>query len=193
MKTKQAIIIPSLLIMVCTVAFSQKDSSGIYFKASDYIHHKLSLAINCKTQKHKINDEMIFHPKEISVKHNGTAYKYPKDSVYAIKYCDGSIVRIYDNSEYPLINPDEAIMIYKMISGSAGKGGSSTTNYYFSKDANSKLSDLTILNIKKAFPDNHKFHDALDAEFKSNDELAQYDSFHKVYKINRLYSNSISH
>lgn len=174
------------------MGFSQNDSSGIYFKVNDYVNHKLSLAINCKTQKHKIKDEMVFHPREISIKHNNTTYKYPKDSIYAIRYCDGSIVRIYDNSEYPLLNPYETILIYKVTSGSPGKGGSPTTNYYFSKDAKDQLEDLTISNIKKAFPDNHKFHDAIDIEFKSDADLARYDSFHKIYKVNRLLSNSLS-
>lgn len=48
----------------------------------------------------------------ISMKHNDSTYTYPKDSVYGNKYCDGSIIRVYNNLEYPLINPNETIMIY---------------------------------------------------------------------------------
>ncbi len=51
-----------------------------------------------------------------------------------------------------------------------------TKNYYFSSSASSEVKELTLTNLKKAFPDNHKFHDALDAEFKSDSELALYDT-----------------
>ncbi|MDO9001066.1 MAG: hypothetical protein Q7W45_14965 [Bacteroidota bacterium] len=183
---RKLIIAVTFLILKSTLGFSQKDSSGIYFTANDYVKHKLSFAINCETQKHKIKSDMIFHPKEISIKHADSTYTYPKDSIYGIKYCDGSIVRVYNNSEYPLINPDEKIMIYKIISGPATKGSPSITRYYFSKDANGKIQELTIYNIKAAFPDNHKFHDLVDMEFHSNDELAAYDTFHKIMKINRV-------
>lgn len=190
MKTK-LIIAVTVLILKSTLGFSQNDSSGIYFTANDYIKHKLSFAINCKTEKHKIKSDMIFRSKEISIKHADSTYTYPKDSVYGTKYCDGSIARIYNNSEYPLINPDEKIMIYKMVSGPSGKGQSAKTVYYFSKDANSKILELTLNNIKAAFPDNHKFHDLVDMEFHSNDELTSYDNFHKIMKINRALQNSL--
>ena len=130
------------MTLLAASGFSQKDSSGIYFTANDYAKHKLSFAINCNMQKHKIKSDMILHPKEISIKHVDSTYTYPKDSIYGIKYCDGSTVRVYNNSEYPLINPDETILIYKVISGSGSKGSPSITRYYFSKDAKGKIQEL---------------------------------------------------
>lgn len=188
---KIKLITVSLAMLIATSGFSQKDSSGIYFTANDYLKHKLSFAINCKTEKHKIKSDMIFRSKEISIKHADSTYTYPKDSVYGIKYCDGSIVRIFNTSEYPLINPDEKVMIYKIVSGTGGKGSPIITRYYFSKDAKAKIQELTIYNVKAAFPDNHKFHDLIDMEFHSDDELAQYDNFHKIMKINRVLQNSL--
>lgn len=191
METK-LIIATSLLILKSTLIYSQKDSSGIYFTANDYVKHTLSFAINCETQKHKIKSNMVFHPKEISIKHGDSTYTYPKDSVYGIKYCDGSIDRVYNNSEYPLINPGEKIMIYKVVSGPlGGKGSASVTTYYFSKDVGSKIQELTIYNIKMAFPDNHKFHDLIDMEFHSDEELIAYDNIHKIMKINRVLQISL--
>ena len=191
MKATIVVIATGVLILASIPVFSQKDSSGIYFTPNDYVKHKLSFAINCTMQKHKIKSEMIFHPNEISIKHNDTVHTYPKDSVYAIKYCDGSIVRIYNNMDYPLINPDETIMIYKVSSGTGTKGSPRVIKYYFSKDANGKIQELTIYNLKAAFPDNHKFHDLIDMEFHTDIELASYDDFHKIMKINRLLKNSL--
>jgi hypothetical protein len=182
MKTELTTIATSLLIFASISAFSQKDSSGIYFTSDDYSKQKLAYAINCKNEKHSMNTDLIFDSKDIIVKHKGVKYKHPKDSVYAVKYCDGSIKRLFNESEYPLINPGEKIMIYKLVSGPI---------YYFSKDAKSKIQKLTIQNIKEAFPNNHKFHDLVDLQFRSDDELASYDEMHKVMKINRVLSNSL--
>jgi len=187
MRTKKSILILLLSAISSTFSFAQTDSSGVYFKAEDFVKHKLSFASDCKTQKQKIIFEVMFHPKEIIVKHQGKTYKYSKDSVYAVRNCDGSILRIYDDSEFLLLNPTELIKIYKITSSGGGKGGSMITNYFFSKDAKSSMRDLTIFNLKKAFHDNVKFLEALDDEFKSDDELSQYDSYNKIYKLNHVY------
>lgn len=190
MKTK-IILGVTILILISTLGFSQKDSSGIYFTADDFLKHELSFAINCKKEKHKIKSDMILHSKEISIKHADSTYTFPKDSVYGIKYCDGSLSRIYNNSEYQLINPDEKIMIYKFSSGPVSKGNQPITRYYFSIDATSEILELTIYNIKTAFPDNHKFHDLIDMEFHDNDELTVYDNIHKMMKINHVLQISL--
>ena len=38
---------------------AQKDSSGIYKTTEDFQQRKLSYAINCKTEKHKINPNVL--------------------------------------------------------------------------------------------------------------------------------------
>lgn len=190
MKTK-LIIALSLLILKSTLSFSQKDSSGIYCSSDDFIKQKLSFAINCNTEKHKIKSQMIFHPRKVSIKHADLTYTYPKDSIYGIKKCDGSILRVYNSIEYPLINPGEKIMIYKLITRIRAKVNPNVISYHFSKDAESKIQDLTISNIKAAFPDNHKFHDLIDTEFHNNKELTLYDTTHKIMKVNRILQNSL--
>ena len=49
---------------------------------------------------------------------------------------------------------------------------------------------LTILNLKKAFPDNHAFHDRLDMMFKNDSQLTKFDEFHKMFKVNRVLAAS---
>jgi hypothetical protein len=190
MKAK-SFVVSSIMIFITSSCFSQIVNSGIYFTAEDYVTQKLSFAINCKTEKHKIKSDLIFHPKEISIKHNDSTYTYPKDSIYGIKYCDGSVVRIYNNSEYPLLNPSETILIYKVVSIVPGKTSRSEKKYYFSKDYKSKIEILSIDNIKSAFPDNHKFHDLIDEGFRNDNDLRDYDNFHKIMKINRVLQKSL--
>ena len=62
--------------------------------------------------------------------------------------------------------------------------------YFFVSGSTDVLQELTKENLKKAFPDNHPFHDALDENFKEDKELINYDSFHKMYKINWIYKNN---
>ncbi len=64
--------------------------------------------------------------------------------------------------------------------------------YFFSTDAASAPQVLTKANLKAAIPENHKLHDALDAQFASDMELYDYDSFHKMYKLNWIIKNNIN-
>lgn len=43
---------------------------------------------------------------------------------------------------------------------------------------------------KIAFPDNHKFHDELNAIIKDDNGLYAYDNFHKMYKVNWILKNT---
>ncbi len=185
------IIITGIYILNPIFASAQIDSSGIYFTVNDYLNQNLAFAIDCKNQKHKIKADMMFHQKEILITHNDSIYKYSKDSVYGIKYCDGLIVRFFKNLEFTLINTGETILLYSIEKGSGTKNDPVVINYYFSKDAASEIQNLNIYNLKAAFPTNHKFHDLIDKEFHSETELIKYDSFHKMTRVNKSYMNSL--
>ena len=92
------------------------------------------------------------------------------------------------------MNPGEPLIIYMYQhpahSGKDVSKGMYQPQYYFSKDAASPLQDLTKANLKAAFPENHKFHDELDAQMAGDKHLMNTDSFHKMYKVNWLLKNS---
>jgi len=173
-------------------AFAQKDSSGIYKTANDFQQGKLLYAINYKTEKHKINSDILFNDKEIKVKHEGTTYTLLKSETYGYKSTKGEDFRFVDNKTYKILNAGEPLLIYvyQHPSHSPKEAGKYPPMYYFSTDASSVLQPLTKANLKAAFPDNHKFHDALDAQFRNDDELSAYDSFHKMYKLNRIWETN---
>src|SRR5690606_37851858 len=100
--------------------------------------------------------------------------KLDKDSVYAVRYCSGAVERIFQGKVYPMVNPGEAILIYKITIPAIGKTQPAQTKWYFSKDAAWPIQPLTIGNLVGAFPDNHVFHDAIMAEFKTEGELSRY-------------------
>lgn len=169
---------------------AQTNSSGIFRTAKDFLNNKLEYAIQCDSQSHKINTDPLFKRKLVMVKHEGKTYKLDKDSVYAVRYCSGVVERLYQRKVYLMVNPEEAILIYKVYIPSMGKNQPAQTIWYFSKDAASPIQSLTISNLTGAFPDNHAFHDAIIAEFKADSELNKYDMVHKMMRINRLYLNT---
>ena len=54
--------------------------------------------------------------------------------------------------------------------------GALEKNYFFSVGPGGDVQPLTILNLKKAFPNNHTFHDYLDMSFKHDSHFARPNS-----------------
>ena len=177
-------------------SFAQKDSSGIYKTTEDFQQRKLSYAINCKTEKHKINPNVFFKGSEVKVKHQGTTYTFKKSELFGYRTCEGKEYKFVDDKEYSILNPGEPLVIYMYQhpahSGKEVSKGMYQPQYFFSKDAASPLQDLTKANLKAAFPGNHKFHDAVDAQIAEDKDLYEYDSFHKMYKVNWILKETIN-
>lgn len=92
---------------------------------------------------------------------------------------------------YTVINPaEQPVTIYKYVhkAHSPKETEKYAPKYFFVTKSSDVLQELTKENLKKAFPENHAFHDALDAGFTTDSALPDYDSFHKMYKVNHLLS-----
>lgn len=92
---------------------------------------------------------------------------------------------------YTVLNAGEPVTIYKYqhASHSPKEAEKYGPKYFFTTTSSDELQPLTKTNLKKAFPENHPFHDALDATFKEDKELTLYDNFHKMYKVSWLIKN----
>ncbi len=99
-----------------------------------------------------------------------------------------SIKNAIKKNGYSVLNAGETIVIYKYqhASHSPKEAEKYAPKYYFVTGGGAVLQLLTKDNLKAAFPSNHKFHDALDATFKDDKALYEYDSFHKIYKVNHI-------
>ncbi len=195
-KTNYLVIILTGTLIATNPVIAQKDSSGIYKTANDFKQRKLSYAINCKTEKHKINPSVIFKGSEVKVKHDGTTYNLKKSEVFGYRTCAGKEYRFVDDKEYSILNPGESLVIY-MYQHPAHTGkeinkGMYQPQYYFTTDAAASLQDLTKAKLKAAYTGNHKLHDALDAAFNEDAELYTYDSFHKMYKLNWIIKSNVN-
>lgn len=94
---------------------------------------------------------------------------------------------------YTILNAGEPIVIYKYqhAAHSPKEVDRYVPRYFFTTSSADILQELTKTNLKKTFPNAHPFHDALDANFKNDKELIEYDDFHKMYKINRIYTTTV--
>ena len=95
---------------------------------------------------------------------------------------------------YTILNKEGPVTIYKTEDKSKPAKGTAMPGpkYFFTTASSDVLQPLTKENLKKAFPENHPFHDALDATFKSDDDLSQYDTFHKMYKVNWILKETMN-
>ena len=168
--------------------YAQQDSSGVYLTASDFKNRHLVYAINCNTQKHKIKLKEFFSRPFIVMVHNDSSYTLPKNEIYGYRACDGVSYRFVDEKVYKILNPFEPIVIYRYFVYILHNP---VNDYFFSKGNAVIVEELTKANLKRAFPDNHKFHELLDLSFKDELSLTSYDKRKKVYKLMTVYAKSM--
>lgn len=175
-----------LFLLIALNAKSQNEKSGVYLTFQDYLNNKLSYEITCKTEKHKIRMNEFLNKSYITVIHNGLKHQLYKDSIYGFISCDESLIRFQNRKHYQLVEKGSVWIYYRMISKMNGKLITTEKVYFFSTNGNGKVQEFSKANLMNAFPDNHPFHDMLDAVFKNETDIAAYDAFHKMYKVNHL-------
>jgi hypothetical protein len=106
---------------------------------------------------------------------------------------DGKYYRSYENKTYEILDTASFCLYFRYLNQEKPKGEGLIKKgvYYFSKDARSPIELLTLVNLKKAYPDNQSFRYSLDAQFRNDQELAAYDAYGKCYKIKYVYSQSL--
>lgn len=191
MKTCHLMILTCSLFLLTRNSFAQTDSSGIYKTSEDFRQRKLSYAINCKTENHKINPEILFKGSAVKVKHMGNTYILKKSEVFGYRDCNEKEFRFVDGAIYSILNPGETLIIYSYQhrAHSPKNAAEYPLSYFYSNNTTLALQQLTKANLKASYPVNHKFHDTLDANFKEDADLVAYDRFHKMYKLNWIIKN----
>jgi hypothetical protein len=178
--------------VIKTSIISPPTGSGVYRSAADYKNGKLSLAVDCKTETHKIKLHTFSNKDYIDVIHQGKKHTMKKSEVYGIRDCDGKDWRFAGNKEYQILERGPLLIYQKMEQplDPQRKGAGTKVQHFFSLGMDGPIQTLTLQNLKKATASNHAFHDQLDAQFKSDGGLAAFDTFHKQYKVNHLFAQT---
>lgn len=193
MKTIQTLLCTLLIVITAGRITAQAQSAGIYETLDDFLQHKVTYPVDCGSQKDRIKLNDLFGSSTGYVVTKGEKHSFNKEKVYGYYNCTNENYRFWNNSAYRIMDTTGLYIYYqyKPIQQPGGKGWLKTDCYFFSVSGTGPIQPLTISNVKKAFPGNHSFHYALDASFRSDKELAAYDGYQKIYKIEYLYKQSI--
>lgn len=162
-----------------TAAFAQ---NGVYLSAEDFANNTV--------RYDDVNAHIPFRYGKVKVNDAGKKLLLDKSEVYGYRQGKQDY-RIISNHAYRVIDAAHFPMYSREVETSKGKGRIKETQYYFSAAPGSEVTPLTIANLKKAFPDNDRFHNLLDLQFRHDQELVWYDDFSKVYKVKSIYTQAI--
>jgi hypothetical protein len=182
-----------LLILFSGSVFSQgQDNSitqGIYKTSEDFISRKVIPAK--KILLHHFNSSHY-----LDIVQSEKKLRINKDSTFGYRDKTGKNYRFYKmyNDEYEILENVNLVIyvIYNPTHTSKGISPPYIPSYYFSKTLDSDIFPLSIRNLKKAYPDNIKFHDLLDTEFTDGKAVSAYDDVNKSFKVNVLLKKSIN-
>ena len=165
-------------------------TSGVYLTADDYKNGRLSFEGDCGSKGHKLELHDVLHKSYIHVTHETEKRRFAKNDLFGFRACDGHDYRFASNLEHQILETRELYIYAREVPVSHGRGVHTVRGYFFSAGAEGSVLALTRENLKKAFPGNQRFHDALDAAFGAGQKLSEYDESQKMFKVNRLLIDS---
>ena len=184
--------LPMIMVIILTFGITlksnaQQQSNGLYLTFNDYQNHKLSYGSIAKGDKIAIHD--FLEGNTITVINNGKKQTFPKKEIFGFRK-NNQDYRFQDNKVYQIIDTEGFYLYRHDRLTQQTKGLKPVSTVYFSTKADSGIVMLTEENIDKAFTANYKFRNSVQAEFKNDDALNEYDTALQKYKIKELYSES---
>lgn len=165
---------------------STPKTSGVYLSAADYKDGHLAFVGDCRSKGHRLELHDILNKPYIDVTHDSEKHRYSKNELFGFRACDGRDYRFGRKLEYQILEARELYIYGREITLSQGRTHSYAWEYYFSVGTDGRILPLTTENLKLALPDNHRFHDSLDSNLGAGQNVAAYDDFHRMFKVNRL-------
>ena len=170
-----------------TAQVAPSKTSGVYLTAGDYQSGRLSFEGDCESEAHKLELHDVLHKSYIHVTHETEKRRFEKSELFGFRACDGHDYRFAANLEHQILEARELYIYSRDVYVSHGRGRHTVRGYFFSAGADGPVLALTKENLKKTFPDNLKFHEALDAAFGAKQKLSEYDETQKMFKVNELW------
>ena len=183
----RTVVFTACIFAVPLLAVSQTPrTSGVYLAAADYLNGKLEFWGDCGSKAHKLEVHDVWNKPYVDVKHDSERHRLSKSDVFGFRACDGRDYRLASNLKYEILEAKELYIYAHEFWLNQGRTNRTVREYYFSVGASGQIQHLTLQNLKQAFPENHPFHDWLDATFGTGQDLTAYDEIHKMFKVNRL-------
>jgi len=180
------VVLAAFMFSPATSALATPETSGVYLTAADYQEGRLAFEGDCGSKTHKLALHDVLNKSYVDVTHESEKRRYAKSDLFGFRACDGRDYRFGSNFQYQILESRELYIYARGIPVNYGKGYRTIQEYYFSVGPEGQILALTLENLKQALPNNHRFHDSLDATFGPEREPWEYDEFHKMFKVNRL-------
>ena len=184
---RACLVAAGLFVFVMARAGAAAPDSGLYLTAADYEQHQVSDGGQCDSKKFRLDLHDVRRTDSVRVINDAGAREYRKADVFGFRDCDGRDYRFVANRGLRILEANRLYIYAAQTPVTSGKGFRTVTDYYFSAGPTGAVQSLTLDNLKRAFPDNVKFHDTLDQMFGAGQNVAQYDEYRNTFKVNRLF------
>lgn len=170
-----------------SILSAQDSLRGVYLSVTDFRNKTLSYK-PIEGQKYEAQLNEIFYKPFIKIIIGDSTYFLNKDSIFGYRDKTSTVYRFYNKNIYKMLNSNETILLYSHNNLGGYKNSEIVVSYYFS--INFTLFPLSKNNLKRAFPDYPAFHELLDMYFDNDTDLIRYDTYYKMYKLNRVFQFS---
>ena len=167
------------------IASADSRWAGVFLTATDYRTESPAAKIACSSASQPIDRQSFAHSATVQVgdPRLGSAIRYPKDSVFGFRACDGTTVRFVAGENYQLVQESPLYLYDVQRTVDVGKGREQVHDFFFSVAADDSIRPLTRAALKHAYSTNRKFRDLLDLNFRTDEELTQFDGGKNEFKV----------
>ena len=192
MKSLLHFLAPIFILSISSLS-GHSQTTGIYLTFEDFSNEIISHELSCNEKGSRIsfgNGKRDW----IKVKSPNGKFRYKRSKTYGYIDCQGKQFRFLENQSYQISEISHLIVYQQGDSGTTlGEEPNNYATFHFSLNLNSPILPLNLDNLKRAFPENHQFHDLLDANFSGGQPVSSFDNFHGTYKVNRILDESLNH
>jgi hypothetical protein len=164
--------------------------SGLYLTGADFQQGRLAYEGDCGSKAHKLELHDVLHKSYIHVTHEGGRKRFEKTDLFGFRSCDARDYRFVLNVEYQILEAKELYIYRREVLVSHGRGSHGVKKFFFSVGPDGEVRELTLANLKQAFPENSVFRHSLDEAVGAGQKLSDYEEAHKTFMVNRLLSAS---
>lgn len=178
-------IVPLMVLFMMSAA-AKSQTIGLYLTVQDYLGHKLSY-----TGSSKIKVSGLFGSNTVVITQDGKKQVLPKSEIFGYSE-DGADYRFFNNEEYHIVSAKGLFIYTHTTLVQQGKGPKPTEQYFFSASLADPIRSLTITNVLIVYANHPDFTYAVEGFFKSDNDLAAYDTFNKQFKLAFLYAQKVN-
>ncbi len=186
--TLKILVLSFIIGSSSSLVAAQSAQRGIYLTADSFYRHQLIYTPIMGNSYHlKLHD--VFYKPYITIVRGDTSVYLAKASIFGYEDETGTSYRFFNKQIYELQNADSSLTLYAQKTYHGGKPVQVETTYYFSHGSQPPM-QLTRLNLATAFSDNAAFIGQVYDQFETDDALASYDKYRRMFRLSSLYQKS---